>query len=79
MLCLHVAELKEEDVVMPLLVVLGSVTSHLMSDVKFVCGALYAELSTSCSYRVIILLYGMLGSRDFLYISILMHFVRFLL
>ena len=34
-----VAELEEEGVVMPLPVVLGTVTSHLMSDVEFACGA----------------------------------------
>ena len=40
MLCLvGVAKLEEEDVVMPLPVVLGTVTSHLMSDVEFACGA----------------------------------------
>ena len=33
------AELEEEDVEMLLPVVLGMVTSHLMSDVEFVCGA----------------------------------------
>ena len=32
-------EVEEEDVVMPLPVVLGMVTSHLMSDVEFACGA----------------------------------------
>ena len=40
MLCIvDVAELEEEDVVMLLPVVLGMVTSHLMSDVEFACGA----------------------------------------
>ena len=39
-LCLvGVAELEEEDVEMLLLVVLGTVTSHLMSDVEFAYGA----------------------------------------
>ena len=39
-LCLMgVAELEEEDMVMPLPVVLRTVTSHLMSDVEFACGA----------------------------------------
>ena len=43
-LCLvGVAELKEEDVVMLLLVVLGTATSHLMSDVEIACGAKYED------------------------------------
>ena len=40
MLCLMgVAELEEEDMDMLLSVVLGTVTSHLMSDVEFACEA----------------------------------------
>ena len=45
-LCLvGVADLEEEDVVMLLPVVLGTVTSHLMNDVEFACRAEHEDSS----------------------------------
>ena len=61
-LCLvGMAVLKEEDVVMLLLVDSGTVSSHLMSDVVIACRAEQEDSPFVYSYRVIILLYGMLG------------------
>ena len=40
-----VAELEEEDVVMLLPMVLGTITSHLMSDVEFACRAEHEDTS----------------------------------
>ena len=39
-----VEELEEKDVVMLLLVVLGTATSHLMSDVEIACGAEHEDI-----------------------------------
>ena len=53
--------LEEEDVVMLPLVESGTVSSRLMNDVVFACGAKHEDSPFVYSYRVIILLYGMLG------------------
>ena len=61
-LCLvGVTVLEEEDVVMLLPVGSGMVSSHLMSDAVIICGAEHNDSPFVYSYRVIILLYGMLG------------------
>ena len=60
-LCLlRMAVLKDEDVVMLLPVGSGTVTSRLMSDVVIACRAEHEDSLFGYSYRVIILLYGML-------------------
>ena len=61
-LCLvGVAMLEEEDVVTLAPVDSGTVSSRLMSDVVFACGAKHENSPFVYSYRFIILLYGMLG------------------
>ena len=62
LLCpVDVGVLEEEDMVMLLPVVLGMVSSRPMGDVVIACGAKHKDSPFVCSYRVIILLYGMLG------------------
>ena len=63
--------LEDEDVVMLPPVDLGTVSSSLMSDVVFACGAEHEDNPFVYSYRVIILFMACLGNRDFLCIFFL--------